>query len=38
LDQDLRLSVPANGKARIMWDELGDSWDALDPGVGSYQP
>jgi hypothetical protein len=37
LDQDLVLQA-VNGKARIMWDELGNSWDALDPGVANYQP
>ncbi len=37
LDQDLVLKA-VSGKARIMWDELGGSWDALDPGVANYQP
>jgi hypothetical protein len=37
LDQNLVLKA-VNGKARIMWDELGGSWDALDPGVANYQP
>jgi len=27
-----------DGKARIMWDERGCSWDALDRGVANYQP
>ena len=37
LDQDLVLKA-VNGKARIMWDELGGSWDALDPGVANHKP
>ena len=37
LDQDLVLQA-VNGTARIMWDELGDSWDALDPGVTTFIP
>jgi hypothetical protein len=37
LDQDLVLT-PLGGKARIMWDELGGSWDALDPGTVNYVP
>jgi hypothetical protein len=30
LDRDLILT-PIGGSARIMWDDLGGSWDALDP-------
>lgn len=37
LDRDLVLT-PVEGRARIMWDELGGSWDALDPGSVNYQP
>ena len=37
LDKDLIIKA-VEGKARIMWDELGGSWDALDPGVANYQP
>jgi hypothetical protein len=37
LDRDLIIKA-VDGKARIMWDELGGSWDALDPGVANYQP
>jgi hypothetical protein len=37
LDKDLTIKA-VDGKARIMWDELGGSWDALDPGVANYQP
>ena len=37
LDKDLLIKA-VDGKARIMWDELGGSWDALDPGVANYQP
>ena len=37
LDRDLIIKA-VEGKARIMWDELGGSWDALDPGVANYQP
>ena len=37
LDRDLVLT-PLGGKARIMWDELGGSWDALDPGTVNYVP
>jgi hypothetical protein len=37
LDKDLIIKA-VDGKARIMWDELGGSWDALDPGVANYQP
>ena len=29
LDRDLIIKA-VKGKARIMWDELGGSWDALD--------
>ena len=37
LDRDLIIKA-VGGKARIMGDELGGSWDALDPGVANYQP
>ena len=37
LDKDLVIKA-VDGKARIMWDELGGSWDALDPGVANYVP
>ena len=37
LDQDLIIKA-VDGKARIMWDELGGSWDALDPGVANHTP
>jgi hypothetical protein len=37
LDQDLAIKA-VNRKARIMWDDLGGSWDAMDPGVANYQP
>lgn len=37
LDKDLIL-LPVDGKARIMWDDRDQSWDALDPGVSNYLP
>ncbi len=37
LDRDLVIKAVGR-KGRIMWDELGGSWDALDPGVANYQP
>jgi hypothetical protein len=36
LDKDLVLT--AKGSQRIMWDEFGGSWDALDPGTVNYVP
>jgi hypothetical protein len=36
LDQDLTVK-PVNGMARIMWDEFGQSYDALDPGTTNFQ-
>jgi hypothetical protein len=37
LDKDLIVKA-VDGKARIMWDDRDQSWDALDPGVANYQP
>jgi hypothetical protein len=37
LDQDLTVQA-VNGTARIMWDELEQSWDACDPGVCTPMP
>jgi hypothetical protein len=35
-DRDPVLKA-VGGKARIIWDDRGGSWDALDPGVANYQ-
>jgi hypothetical protein len=32
------LILKANGEQRIMWDELGGAWDALEPGTFNYMP
>jgi hypothetical protein len=32
------LVIKADGKQRIMWDELGGAWDALEPGMANYIP
>ncbi len=37
LDRDLVLT-PLNKKARIMWDDRNQSWDALDSGKVNYVP
>lgn len=37
LDKDLIVKA-VDGKARIMWDDRDQSWDALDPGVANYIP
>jgi hypothetical protein len=36
LDQD--LVITAKGSQRIMWDEFGGSWDALDAGTVNFVP
>lgn len=36
LDRDLILK--ANGAQRIMWDELGNAWDALEPEFVNFMP
>jgi hypothetical protein len=36
LEKDLVLN--ANGEQRIMWDELGGAYDALEEGTYNYMP
>lgn len=36
LDKD--LVITAKGSQRIMWDEFGGSWDALDPDTVNFVP
>jgi hypothetical protein len=36
IDRDLILK--ADGAQPIMWDELGNSWDALVPGTVNFMP
>jgi hypothetical protein len=36
IDRD--LVIKANGVQRIMWDELGNAYDALEPGAVNFRP
>jgi hypothetical protein len=36
IDQD--LIIKADGAQRIMWDELGNAYDALEPGSVNFKP
>lgn len=35
---DYDLVIKADGAQRIMWDELGNAYDALEPGMTNFKP